>query len=211
MAQTVSSPGLLFTGMRMEREEFLRRWEALPDLKNAELIEGTVFVSSPVGQRHSDFDGFITSWLTIYAGFMPGVRSGHNATCLMLESAPQPDVYLRILPEHGGAAREVDNFLKGAPELIVEISESSYSHDFGPKRALYQRAGVREYLTIDTIARQLVWRCLEDGSYIDLEPGEDGIFRSRMFQGLWLDPQHLWARDAVAMLALLEQARNEPV
>jgi Uma2 family endonuclease len=139
-------PMPLITGMRMEREEFLQRWEALPDLKLAELIEGIVFVPSPIGLRHSDYDVQVQLWLATYAAHTPGIAAGTKATCYMLESAPQPDAFLRILPEHGGSTQDQSNFLHGAPELIVEVSESSTTYDFGPKLALYQRAGVREYI-----------------------------------------------------------------
>jgi len=205
MAQTVTAPDL-FTGMRMEREEFMRRWEALPDLKNAELVEGIVFVSSPVGWDHGSLDSHMIFWLKSYAAHVAGIEVANNTTCYLLESAPQPDALLRfvITAEHG-------KYATSPPELIVEVCESSYSHDLGPKRALYQRAGVREYITVETLARRLRWRHLEDGSYVDLKPGEDGVLRSRIFQGLWLDPQHVWALDASGMLALLEQARKEPV
>lgn len=43
---------------------------------------------------------------------------------------PQPDVYLRILPEHGGqSATTADDYVEGPPELIVEVSYSSWSLD----------------------------------------------------------------------------------
>jgi hypothetical protein len=34
------------------RCEFLRRYDAMPDLKKAELIEGVVYVPSPVRQKY---------------------------------------------------------------------------------------------------------------------------------------------------------------
>lgn len=210
MAQTIIAPEPLITGMRMEREEFIRRWDALPDLKNAELIEGTVFVSSPVGRTHSRFDGHFSAWLWTYANSTAHVSTGHNETCYMLESAPQPDCYLRIDQRGNAAPDDEGRFIEGAPELIVEICESSHAHDFGPKKALYQRAGVREYITVDTFAKRLAWRFLKEGSYIELDPDSGGILRSHVFPGLWLSPQHVWPLDGRAMLALLEQGLQSP-
>jgi Uma2 family endonuclease len=209
MAQAASVPEPLITGTRMELEEFLRRWEALPDLKNAELIDGIVFVSSPVGLRHSDFDSQISLWLGTYSAATPGARSGHNATCIMLGSSPQPDCHLRLVTERG-SSRVARNLLHGAPELVVEIVESSYSHDFGPKKALYQRAGVREYITVEAVMQDLIWRVLEDGSYVTMKPDAGGILRSRVFPGLWLNPADLWALDDSTMLALLRQGLDSP-
>jgi Uma2 family endonuclease len=198
-------PMPLITGMQMKREEFLRRWESLPELKLAELIEGIVFVPSPIGLRHSDYDVQVQLWLATYAAHTPGVAAGTKATCYMLESAPQPDAFLRILPEHGGSTQDHTNFLHGAPELIVEISESSTAYDFGPKLALYQRAGVREYITLDTSSKQITWRVLTGGSYRRRSRGIDWIYRSKAFPGLWLDPRHIWSCEGRSMLAVLQK------
>lgn len=198
-------PMPLITGMRMKREEFLQRWEALPELKKAELIEGIVFAASPIGLTHGQYDGQIHLWLATYAAYTPGVAFGPNVTCYMLESAPQPDAFLRILPEHGGATQDQRNFLHGAPELIVEISESSTTYDFGPKLALYQRAGVKEYITLDTSSKQIAWRVLTGGSYRRRSPGTDWICRSKAFPGLWLDPRHIWSCEGRSVLAVLQK------
>jgi hypothetical protein len=46
----VPTPGLplLEPGDRLSREEFERRYDRIPQLKKAELIEGTVYMPSPV-------------------------------------------------------------------------------------------------------------------------------------------------------------------
>ena len=87
----------------MDRTEFLRRWDALPELKLAELIEGVVFVASPVGRDHSDADFTIGWLLKQYANATPGCEGGHNAPWEMLKSMPQPDLPLRIRPSPEGS------------------------------------------------------------------------------------------------------------
>lgn len=144
-------PRGLVTGERLTLEEFLRRWEDLPDLKNAELIDGVVYVSSPVSLDHGRFDWRIIWWLSHYAYATPGCDGGNNSTWLMADSAPQPDVYLRILPSHGGQSGSEGPLGAGAPELAVEVSITSTVVDFGPKMRLYQRAGVREYVTVEPL------------------------------------------------------------
>jgi Uma2 family endonuclease len=193
----------LVTGERMTVEEFLHRWEELPDLKNVELIDGVVYVSSPVSYEHGSFDFLVHLWLAYYAQATPGCQGGSNSTWLMLDNAPQPDAYLRILPAHGGQSSDGKLYTVGAPELAVEICLTSTEVDFGPKRKLYQRAGVREYITIETFRKRIVWRVLVDGVYMQQETPPDGILRSEFFPGLWLDTAAFWTGDGAKMLAAL--------
>jgi Uma2 family endonuclease len=65
----------------------------------------------------------------------------------------QPDI-LVISP--GGPARIVTRGIEGAPDLLIEVlSPSNRSHDVLTKRALYGRAGVREYWIVDPEARTI--------------------------------------------------------
>ena len=167
LSPVVRPPGLV-TGERLTVEEFLRRWEDLPDLKNAELIAGVVYVPSPVSREHSHLDARIILWLAYYAQATPGCESGSNSTWLMAGSAPQPDADLCILPSHGGQSANLGSLATGAPELAVEICVTSAELDLGPKRALYQRAGVREYITIEAFGPRMIWRVLKDAEPIPL-------------------------------------------
>ncbi|HUJ24172.1 MAG TPA: Uma2 family endonuclease [Bryobacteraceae bacterium] len=193
----------LVTGEQMTVEEFLRCWEELPGLKNAELIDGVVHVSSPVSREHGNLDTLIHWWLAHYSQATPGCQAGNNSTWLMLDSAPQPDAHLRILPSHGGQSGDARLYCTGAPELAVEICLTSTEVDFGPKRKLYQKAGVREYITIELFWKRMVWRVLENGAYIGQTLPSDGIVRSQVFPGLWLDEAAFWAEDGAKMLAAL--------
>jgi len=194
----------------MERTEFLCRWEALPELKCAELIEGVVFVASPVSRDHSDAGFTIGWWLKQYALATPGCDGGHNATWDMLGSMPQPDVHLRIRPDRGGQSSDGQRFFEGAPELAVEVCLTSTEVDFGPKLRLYRRARVREYITIELVPKRIVWRILRDNSYHALEPDAAGVFRSIAFPGLWLDLDAFWGNDAVRMLTTLQSGLATP-
>jgi Uma2 family endonuclease len=200
----------LLPGQRLTREEFLRRWEALPDLKNAELIDGIVYMSSPVSVGHGRSDSLAHAWLCHYAAATPGWDYGSNTTWLMLESAPQPDSHLRILPQFGGQSRVEENYGAGAPELIVEVCVSSATHDFGPKLALYQRAGVREYITVSLEPPEVIWRKLVQGRYVPIDISSDRTLKSEVFPGLWLDPEALLATDAARVLARLQAGLNSP-
>src|SRR6266571_1600839 len=121
----------LVDGERLTVEEFLRRWEEQPNLKRAELIEGVVYLPSPVGSAHGSQDCLTTGWLMHYTARTQGCRGGSKGTWLMHGSAPQPDVHLLILPEYGGQSREENDLSVGAPELAAEIAGSSAPLDLG--------------------------------------------------------------------------------
>jgi Uma2 family endonuclease len=203
MLSPIVTPAELVTGQRMNVEEFLRRWEELPHLKNAELIDGVVHVSSPVSREHGSLDTRIIWWLKQYAVATPGCECGNNSTWLMLDSAPQPDAFLRILPGYGGQSRDERKYCAGGPELTVEVCLTSTEVDFGPKLVLYQRAGVREYVTIELFGQRIVWRVLENGVYISQKAPADGVLRSQVFPGLWLDVKAFWDDNGTKMLTTL--------
>jgi len=194
----------LITGERLTLAEFLHAWDAQTDIRRAELIEGVVHMPSPVTREYGRFHATVISWLWHYAQATPGCECGDNTTWLMLESAPQPDAFLRIVPERGGQSRNEANYNAGAPELIVEVSLTSTEVDFGPKLALYQRVGVQEYVTIELLTRRIVWRVLENASYGELAVGSDAVLRSHRFPGLWLDVEAFWINDGERLMKTLE-------
>jgi Uma2 family endonuclease len=198
-------------GDLLTSDEFMRRWEAMPDLKFAELIDGVVCMPSPVSSEHNRFHVTLAAWLATYADETPGCDAGLEATWLMGEkNVPQPDLALHVLPKHGGQSREKGKYPAGAPEFIVEVAISSRSRDLGPKLKLYEEMGVREYLIALPLTEQLIWNELVNGKYQPVQPDDDGIFRSHIFPGLWLDPAALWRRSLKSMVAVLRQGLATP-
>ncbi len=203
----------LENGDQLSRAEFERRYHAMPYLKKAELIEGIVYMPSPVrfsqhGEPHSELVG----WLVVYKASTPGVRVGDNSTVrLDLDNEPQPDACLLIDPERGGQTRlSEDGYIEGAPELVAEVASSSASYDLHAKQHVYRRNGVREYVVwrvLDEAVDWLVWR---DGQYEHLEPGEDGVLRSEVFPGLWLDTSALVRQELSTVLTTLQQGIASP-
>jgi Uma2 family endonuclease len=210
IAANIISPNLtiptLENGDKLTRAEFERRYQALPNLKKAELIEGIVYMASPVrAKRHGKPHAGIMTWLGTYEAATPGVEVLDNTTVrLDLDNEPQPDALLRI--EIGGQSRiSEDDYIEGAPELIVEIAASTASYDLHQKLNVYRRNGVQEYLVWRVYDRQFDWFRLNEGEYIQLEPNENDIICSQIFPGLWLDKAALLAGNLAKVLAILQQ------
>jgi Uma2 family endonuclease len=195
----------LENGDRLTRPEFERRYEAMPQLKKAQLIEGVVYMPSPVRQRHhSRPHAMIVTWLGTYCAATSGVELGDNATVrLDLDNEPQPDALLRL--ERGGTSRiSEDDYIEGPPELVVEVASSSASVDLHAKKEAYRRNGVQEYLVWRVRDREVSWFALREGRYELLGAGEEGVLRSEVFPGLWLVVEALLAEDLPRLLAGLE-------
>lgn len=198
----------LESGDRLTRQEFERRYDATPDIKKAELIEGVVYVASPVRiSNHGRPHAQIIGWLAVYSAATPGVDLADNATVrLDADNEPQPDALLRLEPEAGGKSRITeDDYIEGAPELIVEIAASSAAYDLNDKLRAYRRNEVREYLVWQRYENRLDWFSLQEGVYVTLTPDETGIIRSQIFPGLWLAVPALLNGDLATVLAELQK------
>jgi Putative restriction endonuclease len=197
----------LVAGDRLTRDEFHRRYLAMPHVKKAELIEGVVYMPSPVSLDghavpHCDF----ITWLGTYRAFTAGVQGGDNGTLLLdLDNEPQPDAFLRILPEFGGQSKTVDDYVQGAPELVAEVAASSASYDLHDKLNAYRRNGVREYIVWRVWDRAIDWFVLRSGRYELLPLSPDGFYQSEAFPGLWLDPAAIIRGDVARVLAVVQQ------
>jgi Putative restriction endonuclease len=203
---TVEQPASpLAAGTRMSREEFMRRWEAHPEIKCAELIGGIVYLPSPVSVAHGDNDGDVGTWLGHYRAWTSGTAIGHNTTSFILDDAPQPDLNLRILPECGGLSWWDGLYLAGPPELLVEMCRSSAAFDLHEKLELYQAAKVPEYIVITLLDQTIHWHVLENGFYHLMPSDAAGVWRSRVFPGLWLDGPALFAGNMVHVSTKLDE------
>jgi Uma2 family endonuclease len=200
-------PPPLENGARLTSREFLRRYEAMPEVKKAELIEGIVYMPPPVSSDHSEPDNLIQTWLGTYAAHTPGVRCYTNTTILFgPRNTPQPDACLCLKPGRGGQTRfNEKKYLVGAPELIAEIAATSASLDLGDKLEAYAVAGVREYLVWRTLETGFDWFALEDADYLKVQPDARGVIRSRVFPGLVLDTDALLAMKSTNVLAALRR------
>lgn len=198
----------LESGDRLTRPEFERRYLASPHIRKAELVEGVVYVASPVrATRHGRPHGIIMAWLGVYWTATPGVDLQDNATVrLDADNELQPDALLRIEPEVGGNSFiSEDDYIEGAPELIAEVAASSASYDLNDKLNAYRRNGVREYVVWQIYENRVDWFILQEGRYVPLIADERSIIRSEVFPGLWLTVNGLRQRNRTEILAVLQE------
>jgi Uma2 family endonuclease len=203
----------LENGDRLTRAEFERRYDAMPRLKKAELIEGVVYVPWRVRHRqHGSPHVHLISWLGLYTANTPGIEASDNSSVrLDLDNEPQPDALLLIDPVCGGQVRiSDDGIIEGAPELVAEVASSSVSYDLHAKLHVYRRNGVREYLVWRVLEREIDWFVLRAGQYERMAVDVQGLLQSEVFPGLWLDPAALVRGDLATVLAIVQQGLASP-
>jgi Uma2 family endonuclease len=202
MSVTSKAPTILEAGDHLTRDEFHRRYLARPDIKKAELIDGVVYVPSPVRvTHHGRPHGFVMGWLAAYVAQHPDVLLADNSTVLLDDRTEvQPDAFLwRQRP--GGARLTDDGYLEGAPQLAIEVAASSASYDLHSKKESYRRNGIQEYVVWRTVDGAIDWFRLHIGEYVRVEPDQDGIVESEQFPGLRLQVVSMLAGDLAAVLA----------
>ncbi len=199
-AGSIANPALE-SGMRLSAEEFDRRYALTGDCIKAELVQGVVYVASPVRiDEHARPAARLTTWVDGYAIHHPGTAAAAEGS-LYLSSADhvQPDAML--WKTGGGSARiGSDSYMHGAPELAVEIAASSASYDLHFKKESYRHAGVQEYVVWVTEDDRIFWFALEGGEYVELQPDADGWTHSRVFPGLRLHIERLLNGDGTVVL-----------
>jgi hypothetical protein len=201
---------LLRNGDRLSREEFERRWDAMPEVKKAELIDGVVYMPPILTMDHGEPHFSLITWLGIYQIITPGVGGADNASILFDdENVPQPDALLRILETHGGQSRiSSKRVLEGGPEVVAEIANTTVSFDLGIKKEIYNRFNVQEYIVWRVPDQSVDWFVLRNNKYVSLNPGADGVIRSEVFPGLWLDPKALIYGDSGKLLEVSRQGHD---
>ncbi len=202
----------LHNGDRLSAAEFERLYRETPTKFKAELIEGVVYVASPVSNSHGSSHFDAAGWLLVYRASTPGIVGSDNGTIrLDLDNRPQPDLHLRITPEYGGRARlSEDDYVVGAPEFVLEASFSSASYDLHDKLNAYRRNEVQEYVVWRVENRAIDWFILRDGQYERLPITPEGHYRSEVLPGLWLDPKAMLDGDLGRVLAVLHLGLASP-
>ncbi len=203
----------LESGDHLTRHEFERRYEAMPELKKVELIEGVVYMPSPVRvEQHGNPHAALIGWLMVYWANTPGVRVGADSTIrLDLDNEPQPDAMMYIESALGGQAHiDADGYMEGGPELTAEVAASTVSIARNTKLRVYRRNNIREYIIWRVEDQAIDWFVLRQGQYEPLARTAASLLQSEQFPGLWLDADALLRFDLAAVLQVLQQGLASP-
>lgn len=217
MASTAHAPTIralpsVEAGDHLDQVTFHARYAAMPASFRAELIGGMVIVPSPLSRGHGLHHMLINGWLCQYWLATPGTLAWDNVTTILSEEDEvQPDAGLIIEPACGGQTGVTeDDYTIGAPELIVEIASSSASMDLHAKRRVYEQAGVQEYVVVVLRQRAIRWFVRQEGVYEPMAAEADGVYKSRLFPGLWLHAESLLHLDGGQLMAVLQQGLATP-
>ncbi|MGE0600902.1 MAG: Uma2 family endonuclease [Dehalococcoidia bacterium] len=192
----------LENGAVMTREEFHEAYAECEGLRRAELVEGVVYMPSPVRyESHDKPAALLRGWLFSYSLKHPETETGGEASLLLGQSEVQPDAFLLRV---GSVPIDDDGYLTGAPQLIVEVAASSKSRDLHSKMEVYRRHGVVEYIVWRTVDQEIDWFRSVDGQFRRVQPDGDGVIESSDFPGLRLSIPAALAMDAARVVALLD-------
>ncbi|HEX4613071.1 MAG TPA: Uma2 family endonuclease [Urbifossiella sp.] len=211
-AEAARAVFLLENGARMDQPTFHTLYKQTPEGFRAQLIGGTVYVmASPTSPRHGLPHIRVACWLCLYADGTSGTVALDNTTHVLgPESEPQPDVSLLILPECGGRTTIQDDAVDGGPELVIEVANSTLSIDLGRKKTDYEQAGVNEYVVVMVEEQKVAWFRRDRKAFVEMPPGPDGVFRSAVFPGLWLDPRAVFEPTLRRLLAVYRKGLASP-
>jgi Uma2 family endonuclease len=153
-------------------------------------------VASPVSARHARPHALVIGWLGTHWERHQELHVLDNVTVILdADNEVQPDACL-FREEPGGVHISDEQYVEGAPQLVVEVAASSASYDLHEKMRAYRRNGVQEYVVWRALDEAIDWfRLTDDGDYTVVQPDARGMIESTAFSGLRLPVRLLLAGD----------------
>ena len=170
--------------LRMSFEEFIK-WAGEDIL--AELVQGDVVMMTPASLPHQALSMFLTRVLSDYVdvGEIGWIGTAPIALRLSPDTVREPDL-LFVANDHLDRVKET--CVDGPADLVIEIvSADSVGRDRGEKYYEYEQAGIPEYWLIDSRTRRAEFYQLQGAYYQPMFPDAQGIYRSRVLPGFWLN------------------------
>lgn len=187
---------------KMSVEEFLQ-W--LNEDTHAEWVNGEVLLMSPISFEHQEVARFLLKVLSEFVDVKgTGVICYEPFQMRLANSSRSPDI---LFVSNANLQRLKETYLDGAADLVVEvISPESRARDRGEKFYEYEEAGVREYWLVDPERKQAeFYQLAEDGVYRTALAGSQGVYHSKVLEGLWLQVEWLWQQPKPTVVDVLRQ------
>jgi len=187
------------TQQKMTFEEFLDRCD---EDTWAEWVNREMIMVSPASPEHQNLSNFLAAMLRIYVEAHDLGMVFNAPLAMRLEHAREPDL-LFVASEH--LDRLYAGGLEGPADMVTEIvSQESLERDRGAKFVEYEAGGVIEYWLIDPLREWAEFYRLGDkGRYETIFAGREGIYRSAVIPGFWLQVEWLWQEPLPDTEALL--------
>jgi Uma2 family endonuclease len=171
--------------------------------EKADLLNGVIYMASPESTDNNDLGVWLLKLMSEFTeqSDLGKVYFSRVAFRITEKQGPEPDIAfvakrrLRLVKK---------GFVDGPPDIAVEIvSADSMERDYETKRALYERAGVKEYWIIDPDERKATFLRRQRGKF--REVALDGtVFESIVLRGFKLDVRWLWAKQRPSAFRLLQ-------
>lgn len=172
----------------------------------AEWLDGEVILTMPASDKHQDLSRFFTMTIGAFAEIKDFGKVRTAPLPMKLEEEKrgrEPDLMF-ISKEN--LSRLKKNYLDGAADLVIEIiSPESRVRDRGDKFYEYEAAGVREYWLIDYERKQAEFYVLNTDGIFEFTSAENGIFNSRILDGLFIKTEWLWQDDLPNLMEILRE------
>jgi len=170
---TTADPPTVPQQRRFTVDEYYRMAEAgvLAPNDRVELLDGRIYIMSPIGSEHAACVRRLTRLLIQGVG-ANALVSTQNPIRLGEKSEPEPDLALLHPREDDYAARHPE------PEdlfLVIEVADSSLEFDRTVKRPLYAQAGIPECWIVNLKKNRIeVHRSPADNGYEEKRPRDRG-------------------------------------
>lgn len=169
-------------GQLLTAEEFL---DWLQPGTHADLIDGKVFMHSPVNLRHADLLNFVDHLLRAYIARRRLGKLYREVVAVRLSSRQVYLPDLCFIPSTA-LAKLRPSYIAGAPALVVEaLSPTSAERDLGPKFATYEEQGVQEYWVLDPQKLGHRFYRREGELLVEFARGAE-LIRSTVLSGFWM-------------------------
>jgi Uma2 family endonuclease len=203
----------VITPARMTYEEYLA-WAN--ENTHTEWVNGEVIIHMPAKDPHQSLLVFLTEVI----GFFIRVFDLGRLWTAPFELILRPDGNSREPDLMFLAKNHLDRLtterITGPPDLIIEIvSDDSVHRDRVDKFDEYEASGVPEYWILDNRPwarrRAQFYQLGQDGQYRQAAIETDGIYRSKVLPGFWLQVEWLWEAEPDALKAIAEVIGPEQV